>query len=305
MQGRAFNSQAPLLCLPIEILSQIFQEFHFRADREELASLALVNSDCRQLARSRQFRTLLFYPMHYLPSRLLILQKLLEEAAQPQLSPNGIFSKNWNLLLGPCIQAFAFTEIESEEIQMLLQKIRTILPNLAHVRMYNRNYSPSIYNAIFAPTVKYCDLAISQFRGPTDSFPFTQLPESTLRGLTLGDNSITEQRKTPINAGLSSLLCHCAPNLESLSVKDGGVSLEGMHWNRSPITFLSSRNIPPRFNRLQHLTLRNASCADKDSWLSLFAAPLKVISLDQLCGHDPLLERSLAERGRIPTLESF
>lgn len=49
MQGQSFNSEAPLLQLLIEIMSQILHIFD-EDDKKTLASLALVNSDCRQLA---------------------------------------------------------------------------------------------------------------------------------------------------------------------------------------------------------------------------------------------------------------
>ena len=50
-EGRAPSSGSPLFKLPFEILDVIFQNI----DSSTLPNLALVNRDCRQLARSRQF----------------------------------------------------------------------------------------------------------------------------------------------------------------------------------------------------------------------------------------------------------
>ena len=55
-EGRLPSSRTPFLQLPFEILAQIIQDI----SSDSLASLALVNSDCRYLARSRQFVSLRF-----------------------------------------------------------------------------------------------------------------------------------------------------------------------------------------------------------------------------------------------------
>lgn len=80
---------------------------------------------------------------------------------------------------------------------------------------------------------------------------------------------------------------------------------EGKYLSNVSIHFFSGVQSSPRFNKLQYLQLRNAKCNDKEAWFSLLAAPLKVFFLDHLCGNDRLLERCLATRGCIPTLESF
>lgn len=54
LEGKPIAAQdCPLFRLPLEILSEIIK--YIESDRETLATLALVNSDCRQLARSCQF----------------------------------------------------------------------------------------------------------------------------------------------------------------------------------------------------------------------------------------------------------
>jgi F-box domain len=54
MEGRPAATSAPLFGLPDEILSIIIQH----VDHQSLKSLALVNSDCRQIARSVQFNSI-------------------------------------------------------------------------------------------------------------------------------------------------------------------------------------------------------------------------------------------------------
>ncbi|KAL3445046.1 hypothetical protein BJX65DRAFT_310202 [Aspergillus insuetus] len=59
MEGRPFAARdSRLFKLPLEILSFIIR--YLDGDKQSLASLALVNSDCRQLARSCQFQTIVF-----------------------------------------------------------------------------------------------------------------------------------------------------------------------------------------------------------------------------------------------------
>lgn len=85
MKGRPANSTAPILQLPCKKLSQIIQKI----DASSLASIALVNSDCCQLARSRQFASVL---LDYSPASIYILQSLIK-------SPNSNKSS-----LKPCIR---------------------------------------------------------------------------------------------------------------------------------------------------------------------------------------------------------
>src|SRR4051812_1186865 len=54
-EGRAPKSNCPLLKLPLEVLGYISGY----VPRDSLAAFALVNTDCRQLARSRQFASVL------------------------------------------------------------------------------------------------------------------------------------------------------------------------------------------------------------------------------------------------------
>ena len=79
LEGRAPASSAPLLHLPVEILALIVQKI----PDDCLAPFAFVNSDCRQLARSRQFANLLF---DYSPKAVDIIERLLMEDEERRAS---------------------------------------------------------------------------------------------------------------------------------------------------------------------------------------------------------------------------
>lgn len=70
-------SQSPLLKIPSEILDMIIK--YVSVEPEVLASLALVNSDCRQLARIYQFRTVKFDASSRSEIKLNILAREMSE----------------------------------------------------------------------------------------------------------------------------------------------------------------------------------------------------------------------------------
>ncbi|RYP33546.1 hypothetical protein DL768_011095 [Monosporascus sp. mg162] len=92
MEGRPRKSESRLLQLPAELLGDIADLL--ANDKPTLASLALVNSDCRQLARSCQFAGFCF---DYSPQALGLLHKLLNELLERQHSSR-------NPTIGSCIR---------------------------------------------------------------------------------------------------------------------------------------------------------------------------------------------------------
>ncbi|KAL8815522.1 MAG: hypothetical protein Q9191_008457, partial [Dirinaria sp. TL-2023a] len=78
--GQPPRSSAPLFKLPVEILSAILQHF----EPESVASLALVNRDCLQLARSRRFASV---ELNYSFSSRKLLKKIAVEASPQHFSP--------------------------------------------------------------------------------------------------------------------------------------------------------------------------------------------------------------------------
>ena len=79
-EGRGALSLSPLFALPVELLSQIMQYL----STDDLGALALVNSDCRQLARSQQFKSV---RLSYSINSSLLIQKLVSEASQRKIEP--------------------------------------------------------------------------------------------------------------------------------------------------------------------------------------------------------------------------
>ncbi|RYP92454.1 hypothetical protein DL770_001400 [Monosporascus sp. CRB-9-2] len=92
MEGHPRKSESRLLQLPAELLGDIADLL--ANDKPTLASLALVNSDCRQLARSCQFAEFCF---DYSPQAIGLLQKLLNECLERQNSSR-------NPTIGACIR---------------------------------------------------------------------------------------------------------------------------------------------------------------------------------------------------------
>ena len=91
--GRPPRSTAPLLRLPVEILAIILSYI----EPDSLATFALVNQDCLQLARSRQFVSI---RLDYSDASLGILEKLSAERAQlAESTEYRPFP-----LLGPCVR---------------------------------------------------------------------------------------------------------------------------------------------------------------------------------------------------------
>ncbi|KKA24248.1 hypothetical protein T310_1787 [Rasamsonia emersonii CBS 393.64] len=74
-EGRPPSSNAPLFELPLEILWRIL----LYVPSDSLASLAFVNRDCRQLARSRQFVSV---SLNYSTTSMRLLDHLLHEGGQ-------------------------------------------------------------------------------------------------------------------------------------------------------------------------------------------------------------------------------
>lgn len=92
-EGRKPISGTKLLEIPMEVLALVVQKI----PEASLASLALVNSDCRQLARSRQFASL---HLNYSDHTLAIITKLQEEATE-RSHHDGLTRKP---ALGSCIR---------------------------------------------------------------------------------------------------------------------------------------------------------------------------------------------------------
>lgn len=91
MENRPLKFTATLLWLPYEVLGNILSN----VDPDSLGDLALVNSDCRQLARSRQFSSIYF---DYSDSTVALIALLLQDKMSRNRSGNTVGA------IGPCIR---------------------------------------------------------------------------------------------------------------------------------------------------------------------------------------------------------
>ncbi|KAK4150403.1 hypothetical protein C8A00DRAFT_46197 [Chaetomidium leptoderma] len=99
MEGRLIKSTSLLLCrLPPEILGDIMDLI--ADDKAALSALALVNSDCRQLARSCQFADVCF---DYSPNSTLLLFQLMKEGIT-RLGQDDPSNTTRPPYIGPCIR---------------------------------------------------------------------------------------------------------------------------------------------------------------------------------------------------------
>ncbi|KAL6693052.1 hypothetical protein J3F84DRAFT_396529 [Trichoderma pleuroticola] len=96
MEGRPITSQSHFLALPPETLAEIMALI--ANDKAALSALALVNSDCRQLARSYQFVEVCF---DYGPRSTRLLQRLVDEAHAREDAASGTTAP---LFIGSCIR---------------------------------------------------------------------------------------------------------------------------------------------------------------------------------------------------------
>lgn len=95
MEGNPIAAHdSPLFQCPTEVLTEIVD--YLGANATDLASLALVNSDCRQLARSWQFRKI---SLNASSKTLAILSVLIHEATLRERLDNKL-----GVSLGACIR---------------------------------------------------------------------------------------------------------------------------------------------------------------------------------------------------------
>ena len=245
-EGKEPVSGSKLFRLPLELLALVVQN----VPEASLASLALVNTDCRQLARARQFRSL---RLDYSDSTLAIIQKLQEEAAE-RSNHLGLTRKP---ALGPCIRRLTVAthpgwvnyrhDIELSEsfnalpkterskrfttahnaffgsylpsIQDLLAD-RSVLPHLELLDWEeNIALQPLFYDAIANSTIQHLKLyRVHVDKVFTVSPPLSRLSGSwPLRSLHLEIIPAMSNLDLDVSGLCTSLLQVCAPNLQSLT----------------------------------------------------------------------------------------
>lgn len=321
-EGKMPVSGTKLLKLPLEVLALVVQ----KVPEASLASLALVNSDCRQLARSRQFASLHF---DYSDTTLAIIEKLKEEVIE-RSKGNGLTSKP---ALGPCIRRLTVAthpgwvnyrhDIELSEsfialpkkerskrltaacnsffgsyltsIQDLLSN-RTVLPHLELLDWEDMiTLQPSFFDAIAESAIQHLKVyRVRVNKVFTVNMPRFQPSRSwPLRSLYLEVIPAMSNSKLDVSCLCTSVLQLCAPTLQSLT------------WaSCSPNRIHTDELGPcPRFPSLRHLRLTYLKITDACYLRELVHDELNSLDVETNCSS--AVSEFFDHRGRVPGLQTF
>ena len=321
-EGRKPASGTKLFNVPLEVLALVVQ----KVPEASLASLALVNSDCRQLARSRQFASLHF---DYSDRTLAIIDKLREEVTD-RSNLGGLTGKP---ALGPCIRRLTvathpgwisyrhnvelsedFNALPKKErwkrltaahhaffgtyytsIQDLLSN-RTVLPHLELLDWEDMTtLQPSFFDAIAQSTIQHLKI----FRIRVDKLFTINIPRFQpsrswpLRSLYLEVLPAFGNMKLDLSCLCTSILQACAPSLQSLTWDS--CDRKPIHTNRLGPS--------PRFPSLRHLRLAFLKFADECYLRELVHDELN--SLDVNTTSTSVSSEFFDRRGWVPALQTF
>ena len=323
MENRPFKSTAALLRLAPEVLAIILSY----VEPESLGSLALVNSDCRQLARSRQFASVCF---DYGDAALMLIDLLLKEKALRNRSNNvwgGVGGT-----IGPCIRRLRVAthpewvkyrhDIElSEEFNALEKGVRE--ERLARASDTFSIYMKSIELILSSrATLPHLELLDWEDRVPLQQTFFNGLTTSGIQHLKLNGVSLSQEFEIiqpPVSQkwnlrtlnmkilwsimrlgeGVAAPLCtsllqSCSHSLETLVWKE--LVKEKFTFGSDPAKF-------PRFEKLRNLKLGFIRFGDRYTVDALLKPSLSVLDL-KYC-RDRLIGEALQRRGRIASLETL
>ncbi|KUJ12900.1 uncharacterized protein LY89DRAFT_687830 [Mollisia scopiformis] len=323
MENRPFKSPAPLLQLAPEILGIILSHI----DSDSLSSLALVNSDCRQLARSRQFASVCF---DYSDASLDLISLLLDEKASRNSTNNNLGSKFG--AIEPCVRRLTvaahpgwvqyrhhidlseFAELDESVQQERLAKasdafslykrdIESILSSraaLLHLELLDwEDKVPlvqSFFNSLTTSSIQHLKL----YRVSVDEdFEVIQPSVSNrwdLRSLNMEIlpkmRHMRDQRST--SRLCASLLQSCSHSLETLV---WGTCRGGTY------TFGSNPADFPRLAKVRNLGLSCIKFSDIGTVNALLESSLSVLDLEY--NYDPVIVEALRKHGRIRSLETL
>ncbi|KAI0131452.1 hypothetical protein F4814DRAFT_169454 [Daldinia grandis] len=304
MEGRPLVSQSRLLQLPSDILTDIVNLL--ADDSSTLASLAKVNSDCRQLARSSQFAEISF---NYANSQA---QQLLSKLDQERISRNN--NSKQGPTIGACVrrittasypdfviyfmrsETFQTTETSAEREEQAHQRYKSIradiqrvicsaLPNL-EVIVWHDAYPMgiSLFKHIMESPARHLWLRRLPIEKQTivtfleqppipSTWPLRSLVISVYLELLPREPAREETHPELAPARFFELLLRsCAPTLESLTWLLRNKSINGK------LIPQPSNDKPVSFPRLHFLRLDNLG-PPRSLLPSLFNAPLRHLSL--------------------------
>lgn len=326
-EGRPSASTSPLFRIPLEILNLI----NLHVPSSSLASFALVNRDCRQLARSRQFTSVRF---DYSDASLDLL-KLLEMEVRERAAHNGATR---NPSLGVCIrritvatdpgwvshrhqisvgQRFANLNVDVRDqriaaageaffgaylpgIQSLLRS-RIDLPHLELLDWEDKIVlSKSFLDDLASSSIQHLKLFRVSIDKEFELAPVNSLISQGLALRTLHLEVIWSMlaRKTGGTGPLcASILRLCAPTLESLTW-DGTV-----YFPEDLQTFTNGAWELPAFPRLRYLRLGEVELHDSSVLEAFIHEGLVALEVDIATSliHDTFFKT----RGNVASLETF
>ncbi|KAF4626779.1 hypothetical protein G7Y89_g11380 [Cudoniella acicularis] len=324
-ESRPRASAAALFRFPSEILGIILSYI----DSSSLGSLALVNSDCRQLARSRQFAGVCF---DYSPATSDLISKLLEENTERTSSGNSV---NRGAIC-PCIRRLNiatdsvwlthFHDIEvCREFRIHSNgkgSIKDSEERLSKATDAYNEYVKRIQSLLSSrTTLPHLELVDWQDTMPVPRSFFTSLVTSRIQHLRLRGVFVVEEfeidlppqadtwelrtllldiKPSPVHYHGGATSPVCASLLRSCSH-----SLETLIWYFSPhnkFTFGTDSSSIPQFDKLRDLSLRRLEFGNNEACGAFLEAPLSCLDLSYNY-HSPALEQSLRQRGCIPSLE--
>lgn len=294
-EGQPFSSDFLLSRFPIELVWHVIK----LVPRGDLGNLALVNRDCRQLARSCQFAT---FKLDYSDSTIGILGVLIKE--HEERSENC--GKTTFPSIGACIRKITVAtnpawityrhEIElSEEYTALDVSVRKARLDQA-CKAFFEEYMPKIglvlSNTQVLPRLEYLSWTD---RAPIDKSFFEAIISSNLRHLVLDRVSVDKEFSLNLSSDqcrwrlnslyldvvrtissntehvttsplIRDLLCLAAPTLESLTWACCNI------FSNSPVQLPTMANGNPSFRRLQDLKI---GCHMKydPAWLEILIPP--------------------------------
>jgi hypothetical protein len=330
-EGKMLRSTAPFFRAPPEVLAEIIQYL----DPKSLASFALVNSDSRQLARSRQFASVL---LDYSDSKNSLIKKLLDEACERATSPNSTTSQP---SIGACIRRITVAtepgwvsyrhnidlgrepDPVDEDSALIRERERIslasrfffeeylhdlmsifgdphILPHLELLDWEDKIPLPrQFFDSLACSSIKHLKL----YRILLDEGFKVEPPNKLATGgwplqtlhLEVHWNVFLEREGGSVSPFCASILRLCAPTLSSL------VWANAIYRGRHSLTADSEDQL--QFPRLRRLQLGNIQFSDAESLNLLLGANL--VSLTADTERNPIHSQCFQSRGIIRTLETF
>jgi hypothetical protein len=313
-------SDTALFKLPIEILGLILQHI----PSSSLPSLALVNSDCRQLARSAQFASVKF---DYSRESQLLLRSLSDEYLRrdPNERP-GIASciRRITVATDPrYIQHYLQVSLDDDFANLDTETQDSRLKSASQAVF--EVYFPLLQNLICDPAIlPHLELLDWEDKIDLSKSFFNALSRSNIQHLKVFRVGIAEEFKLELSSPLikyewplrslhleispsigASDICNISPLCHSM-LRLSACTLESLTWISQPWTVLDTFAVdnidPPRFPRLCYLELSRLVFKDYATLGALVHDGIRVLNV---CGDTELTKKFFSTRGRIPSLKVF